>query len=90
MNRFSVVRTSDGRFRVEGVTGYRLVLDNRFDAERHCMFLNHRELLVEQNVRYYTVLRKISLLAEQIKMGSGEVHIFELAIRIQKLLQEVL
>jgi hypothetical protein len=90
MKNFKVKQTNDGRFQITGTSGYRLVVDNRYDAIKHCQFLNNRERLVEQNQEYYTTLKKIEMLTSQIKKGTGEIHILELAIRIQRLLQEVL
>ena len=90
MSEFEVKETSNGRYQITGTRGYRLILDNRYDAMKHCEFLNNREQLVEQNQEYYTTLKKIEMLTEQIKIGTGEIHILELAIRIQKLLEGVL
>ena len=87
--KFEVKETSK-RYQITGTKGYRLVLDNKYDAMKHCEFLNNREQLVEQNQEYYTILKKIEMLIGQIKKGTGEIHILELAIRIQRLLQEVL
>lgn len=90
MKSFTVKETGTGRYQITGTKGYRLVLDNKYDAMKHCEFLNNREQLVEQNQEYYTTLKKIKMLTEQIKIGTGEIHILELAIRIQKLLEGVL
>ena len=90
MSEFTVKKTGTGRYQITGTQGYRLILDNRYDAMKHCEFLNNREQLVEQNQEYYTTLKKIKMLTEQIKIGTGEIHILELAIKIQKLLEGVL
>ena len=92
--KFSVRETSSGKFQITGTIGYRLVLDNRHDAEKHCRYLNNKEdfldKYIEQNVEYFNTLTKIKMLVEQIQVESGELHVLELAIRIKKLIQEVL
>ena len=45
---------------------------------------------IEQNVEYFNTLTKIKMLVEQIQVESGELHVLELAIRIKKLIQEVI
>ena len=92
--KFEVKQTSDNRWQVTGTRGYRVVLDNRFDAEKHCNYLNRQEDMLtqfrEQNITYYTCLSKAKMLSEQIQTESGEIHILELAIRIKKLINEAL
>lgn len=92
--KFSVRETSSGKFQITGTIGYRLVLDNRHDAEKHCRYLNNKEdfldKYIEQNVEYFNTLTKIKMLVEQIQVESGELHVLELAIRIKKLIQEVI
>ena len=87
---FKVKKTNNGKYQITGTKGYRVILDNKYDAMKHCEFLNNREQLVEQNQEYYTTLKKIKMITEQIKIGTGEIHILELAIKIQKLLEGVL
>ena len=92
--KFEVKQTNDGRWQITGLKGYRIVVNNRFDAEKHCNYLNRQEDMVEQfreqNIEYYNTLTKIKMLSEQIQTESGEIHILELAIRIKKLIREAL
>ena len=92
--KFEVKQTSDNRWQVTGTRGYRVVLDNRFDAEKHCNYLNRQEDMLtqfrEQNITYYTCLSKVKMLSEQIQSESSEIHILELAIRIKKMIGETL
>jgi len=92
--KFEVKQTSDNRWQVTGTRGYRVVLDNRFDAEKHCNYLNRQEDMLtqfrEQNIEYYTSLSKVKMLAEQIQSESGELHVLQLAIQIKNLIQETL
>ena len=81
---FEVKETSDGRYRVTGVKGYTLILDNKYDAMKHAEYLNHLYRLSEQNKEYYNTLTRIRLLTEQIQRETSELHITELAIRIKK------
>ena len=91
---FKVKQTHDGRYQITGTKGYRVVLNNRFDAEKHCNYLNRQHDMVEQfrkqNLDYYTTLSKIKMLSEQIQTESGEIHILELAIRIKKLIRDAI
>ena len=80
---FEVKKTSDGRYRVTGVKGYALILDNKYDAIKHAEYLNHLYKLSEQNKDYYTRLQKILMLTEQIQRETSELHITEIAIRIK-------
>lgn len=92
--KFEVKQTSDNRWQVTGTRGYRVVLDNRFDAEKHCNYLNRQEDMLtqfrEQNITYYTCLSKVKMIAEQIQTESGELHVLQLAIQIKNLIQETL
>ena len=80
---FEVKKTSDGRYRVTGVKGYTLILDNKYDALKHAEYLNHLYRLSEQNKEYYNRLNRIQMLTEQIQRETSELHITELAIRIK-------
>lgn len=80
---FEVKKTSDGRYRVTGVKGYALILDNKYDALKHAEYLNHLYKLSEQNKDYYTRLNRILMLTEQIQRETSELHITEIAIRIK-------
>ena len=75
---FDVTTTSDGRYRVTGVKGYALILDNKYDALKHAEYLNHLYKLSEQNREYYTRLQKILMLTEQIQRETSELHITEI------------
>ena len=80
---FDVTTTSDGRYRVTGVKGYTLILDNKYDALKHAEYLNHLTKLTEQNKDYYNTLTRIKMLSEQIQRETSELHITEIAIRIK-------
>ena len=80
---FEVKKTSDGRYRVTGVKGYTLILDNKYDAMKHAEYLNHLYHMSEQNKEYYNRLNRIRLLTEQIQRETAELHITEIAIRIK-------
>ena len=82
--KFEVKKTSDGRYRVTGVKGYALILDNKYDAMKHAEYLNHLYHMSEQNKEYYNRLNRILMLTEQIQRETSELHITELAIRIKK------
>lgn len=92
--KFEVKLASDGKYQITGVKGYVLKMDNRFDAEKHCNYLNrneeHLNKFREQNIQYYTKLTQIKMLAEQIQRDSSEIHILELAIRIKDLIRGIL
>ena len=92
--KFEVKQTHDGRYQITGTKGYRVVLNNRFDALKHCNYLNKTnhdmETFRQQNIQYYTTLTKIKMLSEQIQPESGEIHVLELAIRIKKLIRDAL
>jgi len=81
---FDVTTTSDGRYRVTGVKGYALILDNKYDAMKHAEYLNHLYNMSKQNKNYYNTLTRIKMLTEQIQRETSELHITELAIRIKK------
>ena len=93
-NKFNVIITNSGRYQITGTKGYRIILDNRFDAEKHCLYLNKKEELldkyIQQNAEYYTTLSKIKMLTDRIHRESGELHVIELAIRIRELIRETL
>ena len=92
--KFEVKLASDGKYQITGVKGYVLKMDNRFDAEKHCLYLNKKEELlnkyIEHNAEYYTTLSKIKMLTDRIHRESGELHVIELAIRIRELIRETL
>ena len=92
--KFEVKQTSNGKFMITGTKGYTIRVDNRFDAEKHCNYLNRQEeqldKYIEQNTEYYTVLTKIKMLTDQIHRESGELHVVELAIKIRKLIREAI
>ena len=94
MSRFDVKETDTGKYRITGTKGYTLILDNLHDAEKHCLYLNGKEKLLDkyirQNAEYYTVLSKIGMVNNQIKTETGELHILEASIKIKNLLKEVL
>ena len=80
---FEVKKTSDGRYRIHGVKGYTLILDNKYDALKHAEYLNHLYHMSEQNKEYYNRLNRIQMLTEQIQRETSELHITEIAIRIK-------
>ena len=80
---FDVTTTSDGRYRIHGVKGYTLILDNKYDALKHAEYLNHLYHMSEQNKEYYNRLNRIQMLTEQIQRETSELHITEIAIRIK-------
>jgi CRISPR/Cas system-associated protein Cas10 (large subunit of type III CRISPR-Cas system) len=94
MSKFKVKKTNEGKYQILGVNGYTLILNNKFDCEKHCNYLNRRENLVckfrEQNIKYYNTLTNIKMLTEQIHRESGELHIIELAIRIKEIIRGAL
>ena len=81
---FEVKKTSDGRYRVTGVKGYTLIVDNKYDAMKHAEYLNHLYKLSEQNKDYYTRLNRIQRLTEQIQRETSELHITELEKKKKK------
>ena len=91
---FKVKQTNDGRYQITGTKGYRVVLNNKFDCEKHCNYLNRQEEQVkqfrEQNIKYYTVLSQIKMITDQIYRESGELHIVECAIKIRELIRRIL
>lgn len=92
--KFKVVESDSGNYRITGVIGYQLILSNRFDAERHCNYLNRREeycrKLKKQNIGYNVRLKQIWDLVEQLQMECGELRVLDLAIRIKRLIRELL
>ena len=92
--KFEVKQTSDGRWQITGTKGYRVVVNNRYDALKHCNYLNRQEDMVEQfrqqNIEYYTTLSQIKMLSEQIHRESGELHIVECAIKIKELIRKAI
>ena len=94
MSKFTVKKTSDGRYQITGTKGYRIVVDNKYDAQKHANFLNRQEDMVDQfrtqNIEYYNTLTKIKMLTDQIHRESGELHVIELAIKIRNLIRETL
>lgn len=95
MKYFKVTKTDTGNYRITGVSGYQLILSNRFDAERHCNYLNRREeycrKLKKQNIGYNVRLKQIWDLVEQLQMECGyELRVLDLAIRIKRLIRELL
>ena len=80
---FEVKKTSDGRYRMHGVKGYTLILDNKYDAMKHAEYLNHLYHMSEQNKEYYNKLNRRQMLTEQIHRETSELHITEIAIRIK-------
>ena len=92
--KYGVKELQNGNYMVTGTKGYRLILNNRYDASKHTEQLNRLnedlEIFRDQNIEYYTALSKVKMIAEQIQTESGEIHILELAIRIKKLINEAL
>ena len=92
--RFEVKQTHNGKWQITGTRGYRIVVNNRFDAEKHCNYLNRQldivEQFREQNIDYYTLLSQIKMLSEQIHRESGELHIVECSIKIKELIRRTL
>ena len=90
---FKVKQTNDGRWQITGTTGYRIVVNNKYDAMKHANYLNRREDTVhyfrQQNIEYYNTLSQIKMLSEQIHRESGELHIVECAIKIKELIRRV-
>ena len=91
--KFEVKETSK-RYEVTGTKVYRILFDNRYDAVKHCNYLNRQEEMMEQfreqNIKYYITLSKIKLLTEQIHRETGELNILEVAIKIKELIRDVM
>ena len=91
--KFTVVKKENG-FQIRGVDGYQLLMSNRFDAEKHCEYLNQQEdiknELLEDTIKYYTCLKKIKFLVDVIHQECGELNVLEKCIQIKNLLKEVL
>ena len=94
LDKFEVKTTKTGKYLITGTKGYRVILNNRYDAIKHCNYLNKQEheleLFRNQNIEYYTTLTKIKMVTDQIHAECGELHILELAIRIKKLIRDAL
>ena len=92
--KYGVKELQNGNYMVTGTKGYRLILNNRYDAVKHAEQLNHLEqditIFRDQNIEYYTALSKVKMIAEQIQTESGELHVLQLAIQIKNLIQETL
>lgn len=92
--KYGVKELQNGNYMVTGTKGYRIIVNNRYDAVKHAEQLNHLEqditIFRDQNIEYYTSLSKVKMLAEQIQSESGELHVLQLAIQIKNLIQETL
>lgn len=92
--KYGVKELQNGNYMITGTKGYRLILNNRYDAVKHAEQLNHLEqditIFRDQNIEYYTSLSKVKMLAEQIQSESGELHVLQLAIQIKNLINEAL
>ena len=92
-DKFEVV-DRNGKYSVVGFDGFSIRCDNRFDAEKLSGYLNGQDQLVrdyrERWTEYYTVLKKIKFIVDDIHQSTGEIHILEKAIKIKELLREVL
>ena len=92
--KFKVKETNTGKYQIIGTKGYRIVLNNKYDAEKHCDYLNKTQKDMEhfrqQNIEYHTTLTKVKMLAEQIQTEAGEIHVLELAIKIKKLVMDAI
>lgn len=89
--KFKVV-DRNGKYQVTGFPGFSIRCDNRFDADQLCAYLNGQDQLIseyrERWSEYYTVLKKISFIVDDIHQSTGEIHILEKAIKIKNLLKE--
>ena len=92
--KYGVKELQNGNYMITGTKGYRIIVNNRYDAVKHSEELNRMgqdiTIFRDQNIEYYTALSKVKMIAEQIQTESGEIHILELAIRIKKLINEAL
>lgn len=92
--KYGVKELQNGNYMITGTKGYRIIVNNRYDAVKHSEELNHLEqditIFRDQNIEYYTSLSKVKMLAEQIQSESGELHVLQLAIQIKNLIQETL
>ena len=92
--KYGVKELQNGNYMVTGTKGYRIIVNNRYDAVKHSEELNHQdrdiEIFRQQNIEYYTTLSKVKMIAEQIQTESGELHVLQLAIQIKNLINEAL
>ena len=92
--KYGVKELQNGNYMITGTKGYRIIVNNRYDAVKHSEELNHLEqditIFRDQNIEYYTALSKVKMIAEQIQTESGELHVLQLAIQIKNLIQETL
>lgn len=38
--KFKVVESDSGNYRITGTSCYKLIINNKYDAKKHCEFLN--------------------------------------------------
>ena len=92
--KYGVKELQNGNYMVTGTKGYRIIVNNRYDALKHSEQLNRMgqdiTIFRDQNIEYYTALSKVKMIAEQIQSESGELHVLQLAIQIKNLIQETL
>ena len=92
--KYGVKELQNGNYMVTGTKGYRIIVNNRYDAVKHSEQLNRMgqdiNIFRDQNIEYYTALSKVKMIAEQIQTESGELHVLQLAIQIKNLIQETL
>jgi len=92
--KYGVKELQNGNYMITGTKGYRIIVNNRYDAVKHAEQLNRMEqditIFRDQNIEYYTALSKVKMIAEQIQTESGELHVLQLAIQIKNLIQETL
>ena len=57
--KYGVKELQNGNYMITGTKGYRLILNNRYDAVKHAEQLNHLEqditIFRDQNIEYYTL-----------------------------------
>lgn len=92
--KYGVKELQNGNYMITGTKGYRIIVNNRYDAVKHSEQLNRMgqdiTIFRDQNIEYYTSLSKVKMLAEQIQSESGELHVLQLAIQIKNLINEAL
>lgn len=92
-DKFEVI-DRNGKYSVVGFDGFSIRVDNKFDADQLAAYLNGQDQLVseyrERWTEYYTVLKKIKFIVDDIHQSTGELHILEKAIKIKELLKGVL
>ena len=92
--KYGVKELQNGNYMITGTKGYRIIVNNRYDAVKHSEQLNRMgqdiTIFRDQNIEYYTALSKVKMIAEQIQTESGELHVLQLAIQIKNLIQETL